>query len=635
MCGITGFWQLNQLKLDLPLEQIAKAMAARIRHRGPNAAGAWSDETAGIALGFQRLAIIDLSSAGCQPMISHSGQSVIVYNGEIYNALELKKELMSEGKIFKGKSDTEIVLAACETWGVYEAVRRFNGMFAFAFWNARERKLFLVRDRLGIKPLYWGFHKGALLFASELKSFFSYPIWNPKINRDALVSYFRFNYIPAEQTIYQGIHKVIPGTMIEIDNKAELKVSCYWNLQQVIGKNNTVNSEEKNITELDALLRDAVKRRMVADVPLGAFLSGGIDSSLVVALMQAENNKPVKTFTIGFHEAEFNEAIYAKKIANYLGTEHHELYLKANDAIDVIPNLVNWYDEPFADSSQIPTYLVSKLASQNVTVSLSGDGGDELFAGYDRYHLPATFVHCGNLPLLIRKMLAKGIKSLTPYQWSVLAKCIPQNKRPRNIGVKAHKYADVLAAAEPSFYKRLVSFWENPVNLVLAGRESQMWSEGLSSLSRIENMQWIDTTTYLPDDILTKVDRASMAVSLESRVPILDHRVVEFAWSLPQQMKFRSGQSKWLLRKLLSQYLPEKLINRPKMGFAVPIGEWLRGPLREWADDLLAEKKLASEGILNAKPIVKRWHQHLSGQYDWQHSLWGVLMFEAWYQHWH
>ena len=634
MCGITGFWQLNHRKLKSPLDLIARDMAARLKHRGPNATGVWCDEAANIAFGFQRLSIIDLSAAGNQPMISPSGRWVMVYNGEVYNAHELRQELMHLGMTFQGRSDTEVVLAACETWGVARALQRCVGMFALAVWDTQQHKLFLARDRLGIKPLYWGIHRGILFFASELKSFFAHPEWQPQIDRSALVSYFRFNYIQSEHTIYQDIHKLKPGCMVEINDKGQITPSIYWDMNAIVMQPITTASEEEIIVQFDTLLRDAVKRRMISDVPLGAFLSGGIDSSLVVALMQAESSQPVKSFTIGFHESEYDEAPYAKAIAHHLGTEHHELYLHAKDAMDVIPNLAHWYDEPFADASQIPTYLVSKLAAQQVTVSLSGDGGDELFAGYDRYHLPSLWVQCGHLPLPMRRLLARGIKTLTPYQWNALSRCIPANKRPKNMGIKAHKWANVLADPAASFYKRLMSFWGNPAELVVNGQENPTWCEASTALNPLAAMQWCDTITYLPDDILTKVDRASMAASLEARVPLLDHRVVEFAWSLPQTMKVREGQRKWLLRKLLQRYVPDTFIQRPKMGFGMPIGQWLRGPLRDWAEDLLAEKRLQSEGILHATPIRKRWKQHLSGRYEWQYSLWGVLMFQTWYQTW-
>src|SRR3990167_2256160 len=474
MCGIAGFWNLQHHLLSDSLENIAKAMAHRVRHRGPNSSGTWCDSSQGIAFGHQRLSIVDLSSAGHQPMVSQTGHSVIAYNGEVYNAPELREALRQEGVLFRGRADTEVVLEACERWGIAATVKRLIGMFAFAWWDGRCQRLFLVRDRLGIKPLYWGFHRGSLIFGSELKSFFAYPNWHPEIDRNALISYFRFNYIAGTQSIYLGIHKLKPGTYVQIDGRGHTETHVYWDLLTVFRGASAVSriSAEETIVQLNHLLRDAVRRRLLADVPVGAFLSGGIDSSLVVALMQAESSQPVKSFTIGFHESEYDEAPYAKAIAHHLGTEHHELYLHAKDAMDVIPNLAHWYDEPFADASQIPTYLVSKLAAQQVTVSLSGDGGDELFAGYDRYHLPSLWVQCGHLPLPMRRLLARGIKTLTPYQWNALSRCIPANKRPKNMGIKAHKWANVLADPAAPFYKRLMSFWGNPAELVVNGQEN-------------------------------------------------------------------------------------------------------------------------------------------------------------------
>ncbi|OGO95747.1 MAG: asparagine synthase (glutamine-hydrolyzing) [Coxiella sp. RIFCSPHIGHO2_12_FULL_44_14] len=634
MCGIAGFWNLQHHLLSDSLENIAQAMAHRVRHRGPNSSGTWCDSSQGIAFGHQRLSIVDLSSAGHQPMVSQTGHSVIAYNGEVYNAPELREALRQEGVLFRGRADTEVVLEACERWGIAATVKRLIGMFAFAWWDGRCQRLFLVRDRLGIKPLYWGFHRGSLIFGSELKSFFAYPNWHPEIDRNALISYFRFNYIAGTQSIYLGIHKLKPGTYVQIDGRGHTETHVYWDLLTVFRGASAVSriSAEETIVQLNHLLRDAVRRRLLADVPVGAFLSGGIDSSLVVALMQSESSQPVKTFTVGFCESTFDEAPYAKAVAERLGTDHHELYVRAEDAMRVIPLLSDWYDEPFADSSQIPTYLVSQLASTEVKVSLSGDGGDEVFIGYDRYLLPRLLIQLASLPLAMRQGLARSIKRVSPGRWNQAIAHVPYVTW-QNMGSKLHKFADMLSSKDPSFYKRLVSLWGDPAALVIDGQENNTWVQE-EAFHRIEYMSLIDLLTYLPEDILTKVDRASMAVSLEARVPLLDHRVIEWAASLPYSIKIRHGQKKWLLRQLLQSYIPEEWMHRPKQGFAVPIGEWLRGPLREWAEDLLSEYRLQSASILYARPIRERWQQHLSGRYEWGYSLWGVLMFQAWHQKW-
>jgi asparagine synthase (glutamine-hydrolysing) len=644
MCGLTGFWDFKQYTSKEKLLAYAEAMASRIKERGPDSAGTWCDETIGIAMGHRRLAIVDLSEAGHQPMISASGRLVIAYNGEIYNTAELRQELIAQGYRFRGHSDTEVILEACEAWGVKSTCQRLIGMFTFALWDKQERKLFLVRDRLGIKPLYWGFNHGVLFFGSQIKSFIDHPKWNPQLDKSALTAYFRYNYIPAPLSIFEEIYKVLPGTILSIDEKEQREEIRFWDFQTVAKEG--MHSRDKRstsdlVSELDTLLRDAVKRRMLAEVPLGAFLSGGIDSSTVVALMQAQNDKPIQTFSIGFHENGYDEAQYAAAVAKHLGTEHHEWYLSAADACEIIPNIPDWCDEPFADVSQIPTFLVSRLARQFVTVSLSGDGGDELFAGYNRYFVgQAYWQRLRLLPSWLRWVGSYGIKRLSPKRWDHLAQVIPRQIRPRLVGDKAHKFAEILKTSNPNtFYRSLVSHWDNPSDLVLEGAEPDIapWDnfENMAEGSFLDTMQRMDTLTYLPDDILAKVDRASMAVSLEARVPLLDHRVVEFAWGLPPDVKIREGKGKWLLRQVLNQYIPQKLIERPKMGFGVPIDHWLRGPLREWAEELLSESRLQADGILNPQPIRQRWQEHLSGKRNWQYSLWGVLMFQTWKERWY
>ncbi len=636
MCGFVGYWQFNSSSTQETLQNTVAEMAALIDHRGPDSSGVWCDSASGIAMGHRRLAIIDLSNAGQQPMVSQSGEWVIIYNGEIYNTNELRDDLAKKGVYCRGHSDTEVLLEACQAWGVKSAVSRCNGMFAFALWNRAQKKLYCVRDRVGIKPLYWGWQNNTLLFGSQIKAFTSHPQWQPEIDRDALTGYFRFNYMPAQQTIYRNIHCLQPGHLLVIDAKGDVQQECYWDLSSIIAKSKVMRKAkpEDLVAELDHLLRDAVKRRMVSDVPLGAFLSGGIDSSTVVALMQAQSSKPVKTFSIGFYESDYNEAEHAKIVAKHLQTEHHECYLHAKEAIDLIPKIPDWYDEPFADSSQIPTFLVSRLAREHVTVSLSGDGGDELFAGYNRYFLAQKlWSRFEKAPGYVRDFLAKAICWLSPEQWDKLGRLLPPQFRIRHVGDKAYKFSKILQTTSDDLYRSLVSLWDKPEELVIHGNENYRWPSLANNKSYVEWMQFIDTMTYLPGDILTKVDRASMGVSLEARVPLLDHRVLEFAWRVPLKYKI-NNKSKWLLRQVLYRYVPPKLVDRPKMGFGVPIDQWLRGPLRDWAEDLLCEHKLKADGILNSKLVRERWQEHLSGKRNWHYSLWGVLMFQAWKNRW-
>lgn len=641
MCGLTGFWDLKHTIDAGSYAAVAKAMATRIIERGPDSDGVWCDEPAGIAFSHRRLAIVDLSPTGHQPMISRSQRSVIIYNGEIYNTAELRSELMSQGYSFRGLSDTEVILEACEAWGVEAAVQRFIGMFVFAVWDRQEKKLSLVRDRMGIKPLYWGFHRNVLLFGSQLKSFRAHPAWQPELNLEAVSAYLRFSYVPAPLSIFKGIQKLLPGSILTVDALGICETKTFWDMAKIAkhGQDNrSLKSEAELIEELDVLLRDAVKRRMVADVPLGAFLSGGIDSSTVVALMQAQSHRPVQSFSIGFHEKEYDEAPFAKAVAQHLGTDHHELYLSPHDIYDVIPTIPEWCDEPFADSSQIPTYLVSKLARSKVTVSLSGDGGDELFAGYTRYFMGAKLAKwLDHIPGWALKQAGHAIHLLSPQTWDLLARPIPKSMRPRHVGDKAYKLANIFSQRD-FYYRCLVSAWTDPNEMIPQTKEPEIgpWHHPQVNIftDRVEKMQFMDTISYLPDDILTKVDRASMAVSLEARVPLLDHRVVEFAWTLPMTMKIRCGQGKWLLRQVLDRYVPAHLINRPKMGFSLPIDHWLRGPLRDWAENLLSETRLQNEGLLKAAPIRTQWQEHLSGHRNWKISLWSILMLQAWREHW-
>lgn len=655
MCGITGFWQPAGFAPDAA-QALARRMADTLVHRGPDDGGVWVDGAAGVALGHRRLAIVDLSPAGHQPMVSASGRLVIAFNGEVYNHAALRQELAAAGKApaWRGHSDTETLLAAIEAWGVQAALQRCVGMFAFVLWDAAQRKLTLARDRLGEKPLYYGWQGGVLLFGSELKALRAHPAFAGEVNRDALALYFRHNYIPAPYSIYRGIAKLPPGTTLCITQAQAQQAGtaalpapqAYWSARQVAeeGQRNLFRgTEAEACDELERLLRQAVAEQMMADVPLGAFLSGGIDSSTVVALMQAQSAQPVRTFTIGFDIDGYDEAQHAKAVARHLGTQHTELYVTPGQAMDVIPRLPARYDEPFADSSQIPTFLVAQLARQQVTVSLSGDGGDELFGGYQRYFLADRLWRgVGWLPAPLRAALAGGIRALPPEGWNALwrvgAWLLPRQYRYANAGDKLHKLAEILAAPSPqAIYRRLVSHWKEPTALVLGATEPPTALTDPAQWAQLDDfcqrMMQLDTVSYLPDDILVKVDRAAMGVSLETRVPLLDHRVLEFAWRLPLALKVRGNEGKWLLRQVLYRHVPRELVERPKMGFGIPLEHWLRGPLREWAEDLLSETRLRQAGYLDPAPVRRMWAEHLSGQRNWQHYLWDVLMWEAWREH--
>ena len=650
MCGLTGFWQPSNFSANAA-QAVAVKMADLIAHRGPDDAGVWVDETAGIALAHRRLSILDLSPAGHQPMFSASGRYVIAFNGEIYNHLALRREL--EGVDcrpslaitgWRGHSDTETLLAGIEAWGLEATLKKSIGMFAIALWDRQTHTLTLACDRMGEKPLYFGWqgsgNERGFLFGSELKALKAHPTFAADIDRGALCLLLRHNYIPAPYSIYQGIAKLEPGCLLSVSlAQSEPRIWKYWDTVQVACAGVAqpfVGTPEQAVDALEALAKDAVRQQMMADVPLGAFLSGGIDSSTVVALMQAQSSRPVKTFTIGFSEEGYNEAVHAKAVARHLGTEHTELYVTPQQGMEVIPRLPSLYCEPFADSSQIPTFLVSQLAKQHVTVSLSGDAGDELFCGYNRYQISEKLWHKLELvPAPLRALVAKGITALSPTAWDSLAGIIPGARRYAALGDKLHKGAGVLASATvDELYLGMVSNLRNPAEWVIGGQEPPTNLTGLrpelGGLSAVERMMALDAISYLPDDILVKVDRAGMGVSLESRVPFLDHRVVEFAWSLPLTYKLRDGQTKWPLRQVLYRHVPRELIDRPKMGFGVPLHDWLRGPLRNWAEELLDEARLAREGYFHPAPIRQIWAEHLSGRRNWMAQLWNVLMFQAW-----
>jgi asparagine synthase (glutamine-hydrolysing) len=650
MCGISGYLELG--KGGGASAAQARAMADRIVARGPDDAGSWAEGPA--ALAHRRLSILDLSPAGHQPMHSACGRYVIVFNGEIYNWRDIRAELEADPYFaevvrgWRGHSDTEVILAAVGRWGFEAALQRLVGMFAIALWDRQEKSLFLARDRLGEKPLYYGRFGRSLLFGSELKALRAHPEFRGEIDRGALALLMRHNYIPAPYSIYRGVRKLSPATYLRVDGDGGEVLRSYWSMAEIAAHgaaDRFAGDDVAAVDELERVLLRSIREQMVADVPLGAFLSGGIDSSTVVALMQAQSSQPVRTFSIGFHEEGYNEAQHAKEVARHLGTQHTELYVTPQQAQAVIPRLPDIYDEPFADSSQIPTFLVAQLARQHVTVSLSGDGGDELFGGYNRYFFAGDLWHrIARVPRPLRAVSARSIRAVSPRTLNALAywsrPLLPRRLRHANVGDKLHKLADILGSnGLAAIYRDLVSHWKEPADLVVGAVEPLT---ALTDPARraafpdsLSSMMYLDTVSYLPDDILAKVDRAAMGVSLETRVPLLDHRVVEFAWRLPMSLKVRGGTGKWILRQLLYRHVPQTLVERPKMGFGVPIDAWLRGPLREWAEALLAEDRLRREDYFDPQPVREKWREHLSGARNWQYLLWDVLMFQAWLERHH
>lgn len=664
MCGIAGFWAAAGRGVD-DLNAVASRMALAIEYRGPDDAGAWADEQAGIALGHRRLSIVDLSPAGHQPMPSAGGRYFIAFNGEIYNHLELRAKLQAAGvaPAWRGHSDTETLLAAFEHWGVETTLLKTVGMFAIALWDVQERTLHLARDRFGEKPLYYGWVNDAFVFGSELKALRTYPDFANPVSREALALYMRFTYVPAPYSIYQGIFKLEPGCLLSVCGQPPkmadfqplrppvvvpgLTLQRWWSLAKVVeaGAKQPILDEQEALAGLEERLSEAVRLQSLADVPLGAFLSGGVDSSAIVALMQRQATQPVKTFTIGFEEAGFDESPHARAVAHHLGTLHTELFVTAAEARDVIPSLPVMYDEPFADSSQIPTHLVCHAARQHVTVALSGDAGDELFGGYNRYFWgPRIWRRLGWLPFQARQALGAAMSAVPVGAWDALGMplnaLLPGTRGVARVGDKAHRVAARLRRVcdLDGFYVGLVSAWEDPAAVVrgLDGPVTEppsllydpLPAAGVADASLC--MMYRDSMTYLPDDILCKVDRAAMTTSLETRVPFLDHRVAELAWRLPLALKIPGNEGKWALRQVLYKYVPRELIERPKVGFGIPIGQWIRGPLRPWAESLLNEKRLAAEGYFHPAPIRQYWAEHLNGHRDLTPGLWAVLMFQAW-----
>jgi len=645
MCGIAGFIANSQNKLEL--KSIVKKMVDMISHRGPDDTGIWVDESSQVVFGHKRLSILDLSMAGHQPMHSKCCRYSIVFNGEIYNHNDIRNKLQEDNEQlleWNGHSDTETLLAAFESWGIEKTLNECVGMFAFALWDKEAGTLTLARDRLGEKPLYYGWQGNTFMFASELKALKVHPDFTCEIDRNSLTLFLRYNYVPAPYSIYKGISKLPPGSYVQlsINNKELTSVTPYWSLSEAAfnGQSKPLNcNDDEAVSLLENCLGSAVEEQLISDVPLGAFLSGGIDSSLIVSLMKARSSQPVKTFTIGFDDSDYNEAIYAKAVAKHLGTEHSELYISPQDALDVIPQLPLTYDEPFADSSQIPTFLVAKMASSNVKVALSGDGGDELFGGYNRYIWSRSIRNKTNwMPKSALQVLGLSLGKISAPTWDKInnsfSGLLPSQYKVTQMGDKVHKVARQLTVkSDFDLYRGLVSQWQNPADVVIGGHEPdlQIISESSEKMFKdIEHrMMFMDASTYLPDDILCKVDRAAMASSLETRVPLLNHNVLELAWQLPLHMKIRDGQGKWILRKLLYKYVPQELIDRPKQGFALPIDAWLRGPLREWAENLLEESRLLNEGFFHPEPIRTAWEEHLKGN-NMHNQLWGILMFQAW-----
>ena len=649
MCGLTGF---HTLDASVSLHSTARHMADALTHRGPDDEGVWADESCGLALAHRRLSVLELSSAGHQPMLSSDQRYVIAFNGEIYNHLNLRRQLDAEGNSphWRGHSDTETLLACVAAWGVQKTLTSATGMFAFALWDRQTRQLFLARDRLGEKPLYWGWQNGVLLFGSELKALRRHPAFQAEVNRQALAAFMRHGYIGSPHSIYQGVHKLPPGHWLALDlaDPARARAAqpiAYWTVAETVAsglRHPLEGTPSDAVNALEQQLSLSVRSQMLSDVPLGAFLSGGIDSSAIVALMQAHSMQPVRTFTIGFDDARYNEAPHAAAIARHLGTEHTEMVVQPSDALDLIPALPHIYDEPFADSSQIPTLLVSKLTRAHVTVALSGDGGDELFGGYNTFRFaPRLWRRIQSIPKPLRGLAASVLSGVSPARWDAALDGLRRassGRLARGVNAdKLHKFSTLLSSPDQrDFFRQLSSHWPDPGALVRDASEASTPLTEPGALPPTDcfehDMMAANTAMYMPDDILVKVDRAAMAHSLEVRVPMLDHRVVELAWRMPLDWKIRAGEGKWPLRQMLYRYVPQALMDRPKKGFSVPLGDWLRGPLREWAHALLDPARLTREGYLNAAPIQHAWQQHQAGHQDHSQRLWCVLSFQAWLQ---
>lgn len=639
MCGIAGFY-LNSVRSNKrEYIKVINNMTNSLVHRGPDNAGMWIDKTDKVYFGHRRLSIIDLSEAGKQPMHSRNDRYVITFNGEIYNYKEIKKYLEKNHNVrFDNNTDTQVLLEACVIYGVEKTLKKLEGMFAFAIWDKREKQLYLARDRVGKKPLYWGYVNNDVVFASELKAICKYPEFEKSLNYESISSFLKYGYINAPDSIYKNIHKVEPGSFIVLGKTGTVHIQKYWNLDEVITSNQSLLCDEEEITDgLEALIKDAVRKRMVSDVPIGVMLSGGIDSSLITSLMQSQSTQKIKSYSIGFNDRQYDESRYAKKVSEHIGTEHYEFHVDADSAIELLPNLPDIYDEPFADASQIPTYIISKLLKKKVSVALSGDGGDEVFAGYSRYFWGERLATLNKLlPYILRKYSSKILHSIPPYKIDGLFSALPEKFRPSHPGERLHKIANILGLnSDADIYSNLVSQWQYP-ELLLPDINIHRFSlnDYPGSYDLISAMQYSDFNSYLPGDILVKVDRASMANSLEVRSPLLDHRVIEYAWKLGRKHKIHSGQGKHILREILSKYVPERLVDRPKKGFGVPISTWFRGPLKEWVYSLLDEDRIKQQGIFHPAPILDALDAHMSKKRNYQYPLWTMLMFQAWYERW-
>ena len=648
MCGLAGLFSRRNASHDA-LVAAAERMSGAIVHRGPDDAGIWCDADAGVAFGFRRLAIIDLSELGHQPMRSRTGRFTMMFNGEVFNFRDLRAELEPLGATFRGHSDTEVILAAFEQWGIADATRRFVGMFGIAVWDANQRSLTLIRDRLGIKPMFVYAKDGLVTFGSELKALVAGPAFDRTLDTGALTDFLRYLYVPAPATIYQHVLKLLPGHLLTItDPEAPLPASTpYWSIEDVAERGLAdpfLGDDAEAVDEFDRLLSDSVRLRMEADVPLGALLSGGIDSSAVVALLQEHSTRPIKTFSIAFDKREHNEADHAARVAAHLGTDHTEVLLTGREALEVVPRLPEMFDEPHADTSQVPAHLICSVARRDVTVALSGDGGDEVYGGYNRYTYGERMLErMQRVPSRARTLVAAGIQQFSPDSWDqahrVLSPVLPRGMRHRLPGEKLHKLGRLLSERSlPGMYRSLVAAWPDAETLVVGARPHTDRMEQMLSRATpaqfVDRMMLADQATYLADDQLAKVDRVSMAVSLEVRVPLLDHRLVEFSWRLPRAMKIRNQQGKWILRQVLYRRVPRELIDRPKMGLSVPLGDWLRGPLRDWAEDLLAPANLEQVGVLRASRVRERWARLQNGRDDVALGMWAVLMYQAWQRRW-
>jgi asparagine synthase (glutamine-hydrolysing) len=647
MCGFAGFMPSQELKPKSSL--IIKEMIEAIHHRGPDGNGSWQATDGTISLGHKRLAIVDLSNAGHQPMRSYDNHFTIVFNGEIYNHLELREKLstsLNKNFVWQGSSDTETLLTAITEWGLEAALKRSVGMFAFALWDHKNEKLILARDRMGEKPLYFGKTNDSFIFSSELKSITQFPNFNNQVSKRGLREYLKYNYIPAPWSIYDGIFKLIPGSYAIVTKDHQIKFKNFWSIEDIFskGKKEPFKNYDEAIQSIEKSLTEAISLQMLADVPLGAFLSGGIDSSTIAAIMQSQSNDPIKTFTIAFEDPSYNEAPFAREIAKYLGTDHQEVLVTDNEAKEIIPKLSTMYDEPFADSSQIPTHLVCKAARQHVTVALSGDAADELFGGYNRYTwTPIIWNKFSWMPFMMRRILGKIIQFVPPSLVNLFEGWVnlllPEKKKMKRSSDKFHKIGSSLEFSKTlsEFCHHFALVWQNPDEIINMKNSEDIYSDlsqnktqNYIAQDEISQMMFDDLIAYLPDDILCKVDRAAMSVSLETRVPFLDHRLVEISSRVPLSMKIRSSQGKYILREILYKYIPPELIDRPKAGFAIPVGEWIKGPLREWAEKLLDPIRIKKEGFFNVQQIQKMWRQHQSGTHDWTTKLWGILIFQSW-----